>query len=112
MSLNKTSCFTPKTPRPHTPAGGVLNRSPLLCLSVSAVLPFTAGHDFHTGQGTGSSASSLRGSIFFWKLGHAARHEAPEICSSNRIGQTIVRPARLGSVVTASSGTSTHLLSR
>jgi len=26
-----------------------------------------------------------------------------EICSSNRIGQTIVRPARLGSVITASS---------
>jgi hypothetical protein len=46
-------------------------------------------------------------------LGHASRHEAPvEICSSNRIGQTIVRPARLGSVITASSGTSTHLLSR
>jgi hypothetical protein len=35
-----------------------------------------------------------------------------EIYSSNRIGQTIVRPARSGSVITASSGTSTHLLSR
>src|ERR1700682_3194366 len=31
-----------------------------------------------------------------------------EIYSSNRLGQSIARPARLGSVITASSGTSTQ----
>jgi hypothetical protein len=35
-----------------------------------------------------------------------------EIWLSNRIGQTIVRPARFGSVITASSGTSIQLFSR
>jgi hypothetical protein len=35
-----------------------------------------------------------------------------EISPLNRIGQTIVRPARFGSVIKASSGTSTYDLDR
>jgi hypothetical protein len=35
-----------------------------------------------------------------------------EISPLNRIGQTIVRPARFGSVIKASSGTSIQLFSR